>query len=521
MEKSYRGGVSDMEDRFALLIDADNVSAKYIKPILDELSKYGNVTYKRIYGDWTKTNNASWKEELLQNSITPIQQFSYTHGKNATDSAMIIDAMDMLYTSELEGFCLVSSDSDFTKLASRLRESGKTVIGMGEGKTPSPFRKACDIFTELELLLEDNTMGKEERNTHSHASGKWQKKDNHDSMVSKEKIEEAVVKIITENQNNDRETGLGEVGSRLVKLYPDFDVRRYGYSLLSKFLESLPKLMLMQEGTKVTVTIYEDKSRKEMLEDIAILTGGVVASEDKGMKLENLTIDMLGRADKISIDKENTTIVKGAGKKEFIQERIEQIKKLIENSTSDYDKEKLKERLAKLSGGVAVLYVGAASEVEMKEKKDRVDDALRATRAAIEEGIIPGGGVAYIRAIDSLEGLTGDNADETTGIGIIKRAIEEPLREIVANAGKEGAVVVQKVREGKGDFGYNARTDVYENLHAAGVVDPAKVARVALENAASIAGMFLTTECVIVEKKEDKPEMPMGAPGMGGMGGMM
>ena len=261
-----------MEDRFALLIDADNVSAKYIKPILDELSKYGNVTYKRIYGDWTKTNNASWKEELLQNSITPIQQFSYTHGKNATDSAMIIDAMDMLYTSELEGFCLVSSDSDFTKLASRLRESGKTVIGMGEGKTPSPFRKACDIFTELELLLEDNTMGKEERNTHSHASGKWQKKDNHDSMVSKEKIEEAVVKIITENQNNDRETGLGEVGSRLVKLYPDFDVRRYGYSLLSKFLESLPKLMLMQEGTKVTVTIYEDKSRKEMLEELFTFT---------------------------------------------------------------------------------------------------------------------------------------------------------------------------------------------------------------------------------------------------------
>ena len=260
-----------MEDRFALLIDADNVSAKYIKPILDELSKYGNVTYKRIYGDWTKTNNASWKEELLQNSITPIQQFSYTHGKNATDSAMIIDAMDMLYTSELEGFCLVSSDSDFTKLASRLRESGKTVIGMGEGKTPSPFRKACDIFTELELLLEDNTMGKEERNTHSHASGNWQKKDNHDSMVSKEKIEEAVVKIITENQNNDRETGLGEVGSRLVKLYPDFDVRRYGYSLLSKFLESLPKLMLMQEGTKVTVTIYEDKSRKEMLEEYILL----------------------------------------------------------------------------------------------------------------------------------------------------------------------------------------------------------------------------------------------------------
>ena len=227
-----------MEDRFALLIDADNVSAKYIKPILDELSKYGNVTYKRIYGDWTKTNNASWKEELLdwtktnnaswkeellQNSITPIQQFSYTHGKNATDSAMIIDAMDMLYTSELEGFCLVSSDSDFTKLASRLRESGKTVIGMGEDKTPSPFRKACDIFTVLELLLEDNTMEKEERSTERHPQEKEQKKE---SAVSRDQIEEAVIKIITENQNDDRETGLGEVGSRLVKLYPDFDVRR-------------------------------------------------------------------------------------------------------------------------------------------------------------------------------------------------------------------------------------------------------------------------------------------------------
>ena len=245
--------------------------------------------------------------------------------------------------------------------------------------------------------------------------------------------------------------------------------------------------------------------RKEMLEDIAILTGGVVASEDKGMKLENLTIDMLGRADKISIDKENTTIVKGAGKKEFIQERIEQIKKLIENSTSDYDKEKLKERLAKLSGGVAVLYVGAASEVEMKEKKDRVDDALHATRAAIEEGTVPGGGVAYIRAIETLEGMKGENEDETTGIEIVKRAIEEPLRQIVANAGKEGAVVVQKVKEGKGDFGYNARADKYENLCAAGVIDPAKVTRVALENAASIAGMFLTTECVIAEKKEEAP----------------
>ena len=230
--------------------------------------------------------------------------------------------------------------------------------------------------------------------------------------------------------------------------------------------------------------------RKEMLEDIAVLTGGVVISEEKGLKLEQATIEMLGTADKVTVSKDN-------------------------------DKEKLQERLAKLSGGVAVLYVGAASEVEMKEKKDRVDDALRATRAAIEEGIVPGGGVAYIRALDALEGFKGDNVDETTGIDIIKRAIEEPLRQIVANAGKEGAVVVQKVREGKADFGYNARTDVYENLHAAGVVDPAKVTRVALENAASIAGMFLTTECVIVEKKEDKPEMPMGAPGMGGMGGMM
>ena len=261
--------------------------------------------------------------------------------------------------------------------------------------------------------------------------------------------------------------------------------------------------------------------RKEMLEDIAVLTGGVVISEEKGLKLEQATIEMLGTADKVTVSKDNTTIVNGAGAKENIKERCEQIKAQIASTKSDYDKEKLQERLAKLSGGVAVLYVGAASEVEMKEKKDRVDDALRATRAAIEEGIVAGGGVAYIRALEALEGLKGDNVDETTAIDIIKRAIEEPLRQIVANAGKEGAVVVQKVREGKADFGYNARTDVYENLHAAGVVDPAKVTRVALENAASIAGMFLTTECVIVEKKEDKPEMPMGAPGMGGMGGMM
>ena len=258
--------------------------------------------------------------------------------------------------------------------------------------------------------------------------------------------------------------------------------------------------------------------RKEMLEDIAILTGGIVISEEKGLSLEQATLEMLGRCDKVTVSKDNTTIVNGAGSKDAIADRVAQIKAQIAATKSDYDKEKLQERLAKLAGGVAVLYVGAASEVEMKEKKDRVDDALCATRAAIEEGIVPGGGVTYIRAIDALEGFKGDNADETTGIEIIKRAIEEPLRQIVANAGKEGAVVVQKVREGKADFGYNARTDVYENMKAAGVVDPAKVTRVALENAASIAGMFLTTECVIVEKKEDKPA-PM-APGMG-MDGMM
>lgn len=259
--------------------------------------------------------------------------------------------------------------------------------------------------------------------------------------------------------------------------------------------------------------------RKEMLEDLAILTGGTVISEDKGLKLEAATIDMLGKAEKVTIDKENTTIVNGAGKKEVIGERVSQIKKLIENSTSDYDKEKLQERLAKLAGGVAVLYVGAASEIEMKEKKDRVDDALSATRAAIEEGIVPGGGVAYIRAIESLENMKGDNEDETTGIEIIKRAIEEPLRQIAFNAGVEGAVVVNKVKEGKKDFGYNARTGVYQNLLEAGVIDPKKVARVALENAASIAGMFLTTECVLVEEKqENAPAMP---PMGGGMPGMM
>ncbi len=263
--------------------------------------------------------------------------------------------------------------------------------------------------------------------------------------------------------------------------------------------------------------------RKEMLEDIAVLTGGVVISEEKGLKLESATIDMLGRAEKVTVNKENTTIVNGMGDKEAIAARVAQIKAQIEKTTSDYDREKLQERLAKLAGGVAVLYIGAASEVEMKEKKDRVDDALSATRAAIAEGIVPGGGVAYIRAISSLEGLKGDNEDETTGIEIVKRAIEEPLRQIVANAGVEGAVVVQKVKDGKGDFGYNARTGEYENFFAAGVIDPAKVTRVALENAASIAGMFLTTECVIADKKEENPAGAAAgmAPGMGGMGGMM
>ena len=260
--------------------------------------------------------------------------------------------------------------------------------------------------------------------------------------------------------------------------------------------------------------------RKEMLEDIAVLTGGVVISEEKGMRLDAATVEMLGRAEKVTVNKDNTVIVNGLGSKESIEARVAQIKAQIEVSTSDYDKEKMQERLAKLAGGVAVLYIGAASEVEMKEKKDRVDDALSATRAAIAEGIVPGGGVAYIRCIDTLEGLKGANEDETTGIEIVRRAIEAPLRQIMANAGLEGAVILQKVREGKGDFGFNARTGVYENFFAAGVIDPAKVTRVALENAASIAGMFLTTECVIADKKEEHaPAMP--APGMGGMGGMM
>ncbi len=261
--------------------------------------------------------------------------------------------------------------------------------------------------------------------------------------------------------------------------------------------------------------------RKEMLQDIAILTGGTVISEEVGLKLDTTTIDQLGRCEKITINKENTTIIGGKGQKADIDARVAQIKAQIKSSTSDYDKEKLQERLAKLAGGVAVLYVGATTEVEMKEKKDRVEDALSATRAAIEEGIIPGGGVALIRAQAALDNLTGANDDETTGILIIRRAIEEPLRQIVENAGGEGSVVVQKVREGKGDFGYNARTDQYEDLKKAGIIDPKKVTRIALENAASIAGMMLTTECVLAEEKKDEPAMPAGAGGMGGMGGMM
>ncbi len=257
--------------------------------------------------------------------------------------------------------------------------------------------------------------------------------------------------------------------------------------------------------------------RKEMLEDIAILTGGNVISEVKGMQLSQATVQDLGTADKVTVNKDNTIIVNGAGSKENIANRVNQIKAQIETTTSSYDKEKLQERLAKLAGGVAVLYIGAPSEVEMKEKKDRVDDALSATRAAIAEGIVPGGGVAYIRCLPKLDELKGDNDDENTGIAIIRRAIEEPLRQIVANAGVEGAVIVQKVKEGKGDFGYNARTDTFENFLETGVIDPAKVTRVALENAASIAGMFLTTECVIADKKEDTPAAPMAAPGMGGM----
>lgn len=299
-------------------------------------------------------------------------------------------------------------------------------------------------------------------------------------------------------------------GKSLLIIAEDLDGEALGTLVLNRIRGSLKVAAVKAPG-------FGDR-RKAMLEDIAILTGGMVISEERGYSLEGVTMDMLGTAEKVEIDKDNTTIVNGAGKKDDIQSRVNQIKAQIEASTSDYDKEKLQERLAKLSGGVAVLYIGAPTEVEMKEKKDRVDDALAATRAAVEEGTVPGGGVALIRCIESLESLQGANEDEDTGIAIVKRAIEEPLRQIIANAGGEGAVVVQKVKEGKDDFGYNARTETYENLYSAGVIDPTKVTRIAVENASSIAAMLLTTECVIADEIDENPAAMGGMPGMGGMG---